>query len=136
MNGADLIARAPAVADKFALACAASRLHFRAATAALETYGRHGPFISGCVRAHFPESVKSELRSLARLVGHYSDAARAARPPRMRHATVRRIGQAIATRDGAGYYGPQPERPGALLQAGLQLALPGDRATVERESGQ
>ena len=130
MNRApDILQRAPIVAAEFAKACAASRAHMAGALAALAEHGGHGPLVSGCVRSHFPESVKDSLRSLARQVGAHDDAAMAARPKGMHAATVQRIGRAIATRDGSGYYGPQPDSPGALLQAGLALALTG------RESG-
>lgn len=92
----------------FAMACAASREHSRLAMHAMDTYGDHGPLISGCVRDHFPERVQEALRTLARTVGAYSDAAYAARPPRVRMTTMRRLAQDIATRDGSGFYGPQP----------------------------
>lgn len=91
----------------FAMACAASREHDRLTRHAMTTYGDYGPLISGCVREHFPDPVREALRTLARTVGTYSDAAYAARPPRVRLATMRRLAQDIATRDGAGYYGPQ-----------------------------
>lgn len=134
MNGApDILQRAPMVAVEFAKACAASRAHMAGALAALAEHGGHGPLVSGCVRSHFPESVKDSLRSLASDVAVHSYLARAARPKGMHAATVQRIGRAIATRDGSGYYGPQPDAPGALLQAGLALALP--RAAAGRESG-
>lgn len=125
MRRPDIIARAPAVAAQFAMACAASRAHMALATAALETFGRHGPLVSGCVRSHFPEPVKQALRELARECGRRSDMARAARPRGMHASTVNRIACAIATRDGSGHYGPQPDVPGNALQAGLQLAWPG-----------
>jgi hypothetical protein len=96
----------------FAEACEASREHERKAGEALAAYGSQGPLVSGCVRSHFPEAVKEELRRLARLVSDKCDAARLARPARVRHDTLRRLAQEIATRDGSGRYGPQPFRPG------------------------
>ncbi len=92
----------------FELACDASRRHSAAAAEALAKYGDHGAQISGCVRDHFPEDVKNELRNWARSVSVLSDAAYAARPARVRTATIRRLGQEVATRDGSGFYGPQP----------------------------
>lgn len=94
----------------FEQACRASRMHDAETKAALQRYGEHGPQISGCVRAHFPEEVKNRLRGLAQAVTHRSDAAYAARPPRVRFTTMRHLAQSVATRDGAGFYGPQPYR--------------------------
>lgn len=97
--------------SRFENACAASRMHSRAASDALATYGDHGAAISGCVRAHFPEAVKAELRGLASLVTYNLDKARGvARPKGARMATVNRLGRLVATRDGSGFYGPQPLR--------------------------
>lgn len=96
------------VESRFAMACAASRAWDELAGKALAAYGDHGPLVSGCCRSHFPETVKDELRTLARLVGSYCDAARAARPKGVHAATIREIGRAIARRDGVGRYGPQP----------------------------
>jgi len=91
----------------FATACRLSRAHSALAGDALRTHGGHGPQISGCVREHFPEPVKDALRTLARAVGAASDAAWRARPPRVRHATMRALSRAVAARDGSGFYGPQ-----------------------------
>lgn len=95
-------------ANLFALACAASRYHSMMAQNALRAYGSHGPDISGCVRSHFPDHIKDDLRSYARRVTEYSEAGYAARPPRVRRATMVRLARLIATRDGSGFYGPQP----------------------------
>jgi len=94
-------------AELFADACAQSRTWDKAAQDALASYGDHGPQISGCVRDHFPESTKSYLRSLARNVSILSDAAWAAKPPRVRHHTMLNLSRAIAKRDGSGFYGPR-----------------------------
>ena len=94
-------------AELFAEACEQSREHSRAAAAALEAYGDNGPQISGCIRDHFPQCTKDYLRSLARNVSIYLDAAHKARPPRFRVNTMRKLAQAIARRDGCGFYGPQ-----------------------------
>lgn len=95
-------------ADLFADACRISRQHAEEAAAALRTYGAHGPDVSGCVREHFPQCTRDYLRSLARNVAILTDAAYAARPPRVRLSTMRALARAIAQRDGSGYYGPQP----------------------------
>lgn len=97
-------------AELFAKACHASRLHDIAARCALIRYGDHGPAISGCVRDHFPDAVKDRLRELARAVTRYSEAGYAARPPRIRFDTMRQLARSVATRDGSGFYGPQPLR--------------------------
>lgn len=94
-------------AELFEAACEQSRAWDKAAHEALTTYGDHGPQISGCLRDHFPESTKSYLRSLAVNVSLLSDAAWAARPARVRHATMIKLARSIARRDGAGFYGPR-----------------------------
>ena len=91
----------------FERACRASRAHSEKAREACDKYGDHGSQISGCVRDHFPDDVKDTLRILARLVTDCSNAAREARPPRIRHDTIRALGRAVARRDGSGFYGPQ-----------------------------
>ena len=92
----------------FERACKASRLHSTQARRALANYGDHGPDVSGCVRDHFPERVKSELRELAKLVTRETRAGHAARPPRVHLQTMIRLARAVASRDGSGFYGPQP----------------------------
>lgn len=94
----------------FECACRASRKHSEIAALALAKYGDHGPDISGCVRAHFPEHVKGLLRKFARQASDYSSAGHNARPPRVRAATMVKLAREIATRDGSGFYGPQPYR--------------------------
>jgi hypothetical protein len=96
------------VARHFADACAASRQHSAVAASALEQYGDHGPQISGCVRDHFPEHVKDELRRLAHACAAAGDAAWAARPSRIQWHTMTCLSRAVAQRDGSGFYGPQP----------------------------
>lgn len=90
------------------MACMFSRWHDAAAADALAEFGDHGAQISGCVRDHFPADVKEHLRILARAVTTATDAAYAARPPRVQMQTIRALGRAIAARDGSGFYGPQP----------------------------
>ena len=98
------------VAHLFAIACSASRYHSEIAQRALHNYGSHGSQISGCVRDHFPNHIKDDLRSAARRVTEYCEQAHAARPKYVRAATVTMIGRLVATRDGSGFYGPQPLR--------------------------
>lgn len=100
------------VVKHFEKACCASRLHSSQAQRALANYGDHGAQISGCVRDHFPEAVKDELRKLARMVTEASVDAMLARPARVHRDTITRIGRLVATRDGSGFYGPQPYRKG------------------------
>lgn len=97
-------------AQLFAKACHASRLHSRLAARAFDRYGDAGPQISGCVRDWWPEPVKNRLRQLARATSEFSDAAWNARPSRIRAATMRHLARSVATRDGSGFYGPQPYR--------------------------
>lgn len=94
----------------FTRACRASRLHSSEAQRAFANYGDHGVQISGCVREHFPERIKDRLRFLARLVTTELEKASAARPARVRAATIHKLGRLVATRDGSGFYGPQPYR--------------------------
>lgn len=96
----------------FAMACAASRMHSELAAIGLERFGDHGAQISGCVREHFPEALKNDLRALASMVTHYSDLAHDCRPLRVRRDTMRHLARSVATRDGSGFYGPQPYRKG------------------------
>jgi hypothetical protein len=75
-------------AELFAKACAASRAHSRLVARAEKQYGDHGPVISGIQREHFPDAVKDQLRTLARDVTRYLDAAYAARPNRVHSRTM------------------------------------------------
>ena len=95
------------VVANYAEACRCSREHTAVAAEACEKYGDHGPLISGCVREHFPEDVKANLRALANAVTNWSNAAWEARPKYTRDDTIRAIGRAVAKRDGSGFYGPQ-----------------------------
>ncbi|MBZ9706087.1 hypothetical protein LB543_05055 [Mesorhizobium sp. ESP7-2] len=94
----------------FELACAASRAHSALAAESLAAFGDHGAQISGCVRDHFPENVKNELRYWAREVSRLSDLAHKNRPTRTHRSTIIRLGREVATRNGSGFYGPQPIR--------------------------
>lgn len=96
----------------FAVACGASKLHNTLAAYGLERFGDHGAQISGCVRDHFPDKLKNELRALAQMVTRYSDLAHEQRPKRVRLDTMRHLARSVATRDGSGFYGPQPYRKG------------------------
>ena len=95
------------VITHFEKCCAASRAHSKLASESLERFGDHGSPISGVVRDHFSDEVKDRLRALARTVTSESDLAYAARPKYVRLATIRNIGQAVARRDGSGFYGPR-----------------------------
>lgn len=93
-------------AQCFAHACKLSREHSEFAAYALQTYGAHGPDISGCVRDHFPHGTREHLRGLARVIPNWSDAAYREKPRGVRAATMRALAAAVATRDGCGFYGP------------------------------
>jgi hypothetical protein len=107
---AALLARFPSITAEFAEACRFSREHVTLAAEACETYGGHGTPVSGCVRSHFPDDMKNRLRLLAIQSAEASGRGFAARPARVRTSTMRRIAQLVATRDGSGFYGPQPIR--------------------------
>lgn len=92
-------------AAHFALSVAASRAHSAMTAEAGKLYGWQGALISGCVRDHWPETVKDALRMLAREVSTQTDLGFAAKPSRVRISTMRELGRDIATRDGSGYYG-------------------------------
>jgi hypothetical protein len=100
------------VVEHYRKACAASRRHSEVAEIAFSKYGEHGPQISGCVRDHFPSSVKDELRMLARECSESMDAARACRPKYVQTETIAKIGRLVATQDGCGFYGPSKIREG------------------------
>lgn len=89
-------------------ACAASRKHSDVAQAALEEYGDHGPLISGCVRDHFPEKIKNELRELARSVNRFHELALDKRPRGVHKVTMYRLAREVTHHDGNGYYGFAP----------------------------
>ena len=92
----------------FTAACLASSSHAMLAKEALTLYGDHGPAISGCVRDHFPDDVKNHLRELARACSSASENGHKARPRYARKASMVHLAREVATRDGSGFYGPQP----------------------------
>lgn len=95
-------------AELFAAACAESRRHDRLIRNGIEDFGDgNGKDVSGIGRDHFPDSLKDELRRTARNVRDLTDSAYNRRPPRVHLATMRRLAQAVAKRDGSGFYGPQ-----------------------------
>lgn len=96
--------------DLFAAACRFSREWDAMLRAALLAYGEHGSAISGAGREHFPEHIKDALRQKARAVTFNSDLAYKARPKGVRMETMRKLAALVATRDGSGFYGPQPMR--------------------------
>jgi hypothetical protein len=91
----------------FSTACLLSRAHDSLTREALAEFGDHGPQISGCIRDHFPESVKETLRTLSRQVADASDAAWSLRPPRVHSSTMRKLAQSVARTEGSGFYGPR-----------------------------
>lgn len=91
-------------------ACHCSRAYSAQFQVYLAAYGDHGADVSGCGRDHFPIEAKDHMRRIAAAVSYHSQRAYAARPARVRHATILRLGQEIATRDGTGFYGPQALR--------------------------
>ena len=95
------------VVEHFELCCRVSREHSQLASKSLAEFGDQGSQISGVVRDHFPADVKDKLRELARTVTRESDSAYAARPKYVRLATIRKLGNLIARRDGSGFYGPR-----------------------------
>lgn len=93
----------------FAVACFYSRAHETLVEEALSMFGSHGPHVPVVMRDHFPDMVKVILRMLADAATRASNAAHGARPPRVALRTLRDLGRAVATRDGSGFYGPQPD---------------------------
>lgn len=105
--------RFSAAQSEFESACHCARSYDQQAAAYLAQYGAHGPDISGACRDHFPDDAKDHLRRLARAVTYHSERGHNARPKGARAASVARLAREVATRDGGGFYGPQP------LPAGL-----------------
>lgn len=101
-------ARFSTVIHELSQSCVASKEHSTLASNALTMYGDEGSLISGCVREHFPQEIKDALRNLAHAVTAHSDAAFAARPSRVRHATMIHIAKLVAGEVGHGFYGFQP----------------------------
>ena len=75
-------------------------------------YGSHGADISGACRDHFPDDAKDHLRRIARAVAYHSERGHAARPKGARASSLVRLARDVATRDGGGFYGPQPFQAG------------------------
>lgn len=89
-------------------ACEASRQHQALLTCAYRSYGRTGPDVQCVGQAHFPAPVKELLYGHAILVAYHEKMAYEARPKGVRKSTIDALGIAVATRDGSGFYGPQP----------------------------
>jgi hypothetical protein len=94
------------VQSEFESACFFSRLYNSEFADFCAIYGDKGPDVSGAGKAHFPDEVKARLRTLAQAVAMHCDKARDMRPKGIHSATIRRLGQEVATRDGVGFYGP------------------------------
>lgn len=58
-------------------------------TEAIAVHGERGPMVSGVVQSHFPLEVKDRLRETLAEAHRLHDAGFAARPKRIRHATMR-----------------------------------------------
>ena len=110
MATANLLER-PDLADaarSFAAACENSRRWSAMVSDAVAKYGRPSAVVAGIYSHEFPSDVKEALRRLALGVTNYTDEGYLLRPRRVRMSTMRRLAAAVATRDGSGYYGPQP----------------------------
>lgn len=103
--------RFAAAQSEFESACHASRAYDARLAEALRDHGDHGPAVSGAGRDHFPAETKEHLRRIAQAVAYHSDRGHALRPKYARSAAMRRLAQEVATRDGSGFYGPQPLSP-------------------------
>lgn len=99
-----------AAARSFAAACENSRRWSAMVSDAVAKYGRPSAAIAGIYSYEFPHDVKEALRRLAVGVTNYTDEGYLLRPKRVRMSTMRRLASAVASRDGSGYYGPQPAR--------------------------
>lgn len=93
--------------ELFKKAAARSRAWNKAVHRAIAKYGDRpsGGYISGIYSYHFPEHVKNGLRNLAHAVTEYNDAARAARPKRIRGETIEALRVAVRSQYGGGFYG-------------------------------
>jgi len=94
--------------SEFESACHCSRAWDAKLKEYLEIYGNIGVAISGAGREHFPDDVKDHMRRIAKAVTHHSDLGHAARPYRVHTSTMIKVARAVASRDGSGFYGPQP----------------------------
>lgn len=97
-----------AAQSEFESACHCSRAYDARLAEALRDHGDHGPAVSGAGRDHFPAETKEHLRRIAQAVTYHSERGHALRPKYARQAAMRRLAQEVATRDGSGFYGPQP----------------------------
>lgn len=98
--------------SEFESACHCSRAYDASLAEALREHGDHGESVSGAGRDHFPAETKDHLRRIAQAVTYHSDRGFALRPKYARQASMRRLSQEVATRDGSGFYGPQPLNTG------------------------
>lgn len=81
-----------------------SREHGDLSAQLLVRHGDHGPLISGVIRDHFPDADKDALRGLCRAMNAKAEEAWAARPPRVRVATMRRLFDLLRAECGSGRY--------------------------------
>ncbi len=91
----------------FVDACIASQAYDKMLRHALETFGDHGPGVSGAGRDHFPEKTKQRLRDKCRWVRWCSDMAWECKPKRVHNSTMRELARQCANKHGFGFYGPQ-----------------------------
>lgn len=89
-------------------ACHCSRAYTAKFREYLAQYGDYGADVSGAGRDHFPSEAKDHLRRIAQAVTYHRQRAYLFRPSRIHNSTIARLGQEVATRDGSGFYGPQP----------------------------
>lgn len=96
---------------RFAMACKASRCWDYHVSVNKRKYGQvTGNHVSGVYNEAWPARLKDKLRKIAYEVTMHSDMAYAVRPKGVRMSTLRLLHQAVAERDGNGYYGIQTGR--------------------------
>ena len=97
---------AAAALEDMRLAYGMRRAHARLAAWAGRRYGDHGPLISGVVRGHFPDQIKTALRLLAQATGeHFEHSREGWRAAGRKRATWCRAKYERIAWDGRGYYG-------------------------------
>ena len=94
----------------FVDACIASQQYDKMLKHALETFGDHGPRVSGAGREHFPQQTKQRLRDKANWVTWCSEMAWKSKPKRVHDSTMRKLATQCANKHGCGFYGPQADQ--------------------------